>query len=138
MDGPSVPNRVTSTIPVANIPVGRLVTGVTLNLTLMYPFTGDLTLTLIAPNGTQVQLVSQQPAFAAGNGDPTSGFINTTFDDAAATSIDAAGGAPYTGTFKPEGQLSNLIGGTATGRGHSRSTTTSPSSTPPAACRTGR
>ena len=40
----------------------------------------------------------------------TSGFINTTFDDAAATSIDSAPGAPYTGTFRPEGQLANLIG----------------------------
>ena len=61
VDGPAVPNRVTSTINVGGIPAGQVVTGATVNLTLRYPFTGDLVLTLIAPDGTQVLLVNERP-----------------------------------------------------------------------------
>jgi large repetitive protein len=108
--GSNFPTSITSTVPVAGIPAGRIITGATVNLTITYPFTGDLVLTLIAPDGTRVVLVNERPSQFAGNGDPTSGYINTTFDDAAAMAIGAAAGAPYTGAFKPDGALAALKG----------------------------
>ena len=108
---PNLPTSITSTIPVAGIPAGQIVTGATVNLTIQHPFTGDLVLTLIAPDGTRVTLANERPSQFAGNGDPNSGYINTTFDDSAAISIGAAAnGPPYTGAFKPESALAFLNG----------------------------
>jgi len=110
LGAPNLPTSVTSTIPVAGIPAGRIVTGALVNLTITYPYTGDLVLTLIAPDGTRVVLANERPSQFAGNGDSASGFINTTFDDAASTPIGSAPGAPYTGSFRPESSFANLIG----------------------------
>jgi large repetitive protein len=96
-------NTTTSTIPVVGIPAGQVITKATVNLTIKYPVTGNLQLELIAPDGTTIQLADNVPFFGVGNGDPNSGFINTTFDDAAAVSITSPGqSAPYTGSFQPQ------------------------------------
>jgi subtilisin-like proprotein convertase family protein len=72
-----------------------------------HTFDGDLVLTLIAPNGTRVQLANHR----GGTGED---FTNTVFDDEATTAI-AAGTPPYTGSFKPEALLSVLDGIPANG-----------------------
>ncbi len=62
----------------------------------------DLIVELISPTGQVVELFNR----IGGRGD---GFINTTLDDAAAQSI-LNGSAPYTGEYRPVGDLSQLEG----------------------------
>ena len=77
---------------------------ITVQLSIAAANDSSLTAVLIAPDGTQVPLFS-------GVGGTGTGFVNTTFDDAAETSI-TTGTAPFTGTFRPTGQLSSLDGKT--------------------------
>src|SRR5262249_18414814 len=72
-----------------------------------HTYDGDLVLTLIAPNNATVLLANRR-------GTGGDNFINTVFDDAAATPI-GSGTAPFTGSFKPEGPLSALNGVSANG-----------------------
>jgi subtilisin-like proprotein convertase family protein len=73
----------------------------TVNLSLTHTWDSDLIISLIPPSGPAVVLASN----VGGSGD---NFTNTTFDDAAATSI-TAGAPPFTGTFRPSpGMLSSL------------------------------
>ncbi|NOR58664.1 MAG: hypothetical protein GQ474_09095, partial [Sulfurimonas sp.] len=72
----------------------------TLNLT--HTRDADLDIYLRAPNGDHVKLTTDN----GGSGD---NFTNTTFDDEAGTSI-TSGTAPFTGTFRPEGDLSDFDG----------------------------
>ncbi|WP_231372829.1 thrombospondin type 3 repeat-containing protein [Aureivirga sp. CE67] len=71
---------------------------VTINID--HVWTGDLNVTLISPDGTEIDLTS-------GNGGSSDNYTETVFDDEADTSI-TAGTAPYTGTFQPEGSLATL------------------------------
>jgi len=73
-----------------------------LNLTLdiTHTWVSDLKATLIAPDGTRVNLFSR----IGGNGD---NFTRTTFDDDAAVSI-FDGSSPYNGVFRPVQPLSAL------------------------------
>ena len=67
-----------------------------------------MTLTLIAPDGTQVILAQKV-------GGSNANYTNTTFDDQAANSI-TTGSAPFTGSFRPSpGALSSLNGDNADG-----------------------
>ena len=68
----------------------------------------NLSAVLIAPDGTMV------PLFSNVGGSSGANFTNTVFDDAAETSITAAT-APFTGTYRPVGLLSSLIGKVADG-----------------------
>jgi subtilisin-like proprotein convertase family protein len=78
---------------------------VTINIT--HTYDGDLDIFLIAPNGTRVELTTD-------NGNAQANFVNTVFDDEAATSI-TTGAGPFTGSFKPEGLLSSVDGIPANG-----------------------
>jgi subtilisin-like proprotein convertase family protein len=90
-----------STIQVAASVMGNITDlNVTLNIT--HPIDEELDIFLIAPNGTEIELSTDNGAFAAN-------YTNTTFDDAAMTSI-MAGAAPFTGTFRPEESLAQLAG----------------------------
>jgi subtilisin-like proprotein convertase family protein len=89
---------VSSTGPVSDV-------NVTINIS--HTFDGDLDIFLIGPNGTRVELTTD-------NGSTGHDYINTVFDDQAATSI-TTGTAPFTGSFKPEGLLSTLNGIPANG-----------------------
>ncbi|MEM1340157.1 MAG: HYR domain-containing protein [Bacteroidota bacterium] len=73
---------------------------VTLNLT--HTWVEDLDISLTSPSGTTVVLSNDN----GGSGD---NYTSTIFDDAGATSI-TAGSAPFTGTFSPEGNLSDFNG----------------------------
>src|SRR3954454_19123957 len=68
-----------------------------------HTYDGDLTITLIAPDGRSVLLVNQR----GGNGD---NFANTVFDDNATSTIRSTTAAPFTGSYKPAEPLSNLDG----------------------------
>ncbi len=67
-----------------------------------HSWNSDMTIQLVAPNGTVVTL-------AAGIGGSSDNFTNTIFSDEAATAI-TSGTAPYTGTFRPQGLLSAMDG----------------------------
>ncbi len=81
---------------------------VTLDVT--HSFVGDLDAFLISPSGRQVEL------FTAVGGQYND-LHNLTLDDAATRSIATIGvnDLPFTGTWKPEGLLSDFIGESATG-----------------------
>jgi subtilisin-like proprotein convertase family protein len=87
---------------------GGVVTKVAVSLWLSAPVDSDLNLTLIAPDGSSVDLSSGNGAgtsFGTGSADAS----RTTFDDAAGTSI-TAGTPPFVGSFQPEAPLSALSG----------------------------
>ena len=97
-------NGVTSTINVTDPdPIQDL--NVLVNV--QHTWVGDVTLTLIAPNGTNVSLVARR-------GSSGDNMTNTLLDDQATTSI-SAGTPPFTGSFKPETPLSAINGISAAG-----------------------
>lgn len=89
---------VTSTVTVSDTnPISDVNVTIT---SLTHSYDADLDIYLLAPDGTTVELSTD-------NGAGGDNFTNTVFDDAAATSI-TAGTAPFTGTYKPEGSLATL------------------------------
>src|SRR5262249_45205573 len=88
----------TSTIDVGqNLSIANL----KVQLDISYPLDNDLTIDLVAPDGTDVPLSS----FEGYGAD----FRGTVFDDAAATPI-WAGSSPYAGSYRPESPLSAFTG----------------------------
>lgn len=87
-------------LPVSGLPMQTSdsfgVETVCINLT--HTWNADLVVSLIAPDGTEAELTSD-------NGGDTDGYINTCFNASAAQGIWEVGW-PYTGTFKPEGFMS--------------------------------
>lgn len=79
---------------------------ITLNIT--HTWDGDLAAALVAPDGTRVQLFN-------GVGFLDDNFINTTFDDQAAISINK-GTAPFSGKFRPQQPLATFNGLSAVGQ----------------------
>lgn len=80
---------------------------VTVSFHIVHPWVHDLDIFLIAPDGTTVEVSTDNGSDGDNYG--TSCANKTTFDDAATTPIvDAA--APFTGTFRPEGYLFTLNG----------------------------
>ncbi len=88
-----------STISVAD---SHEIADLNVRIDLTHTFDWDLVITLIAPDGTEVELTSR-------NGGSANNYANTLFDDEAATSI-VNGSAPFTGIFRPEGDLSAVEG----------------------------
>ncbi len=88
---------------------GGPITKVVVSLWLGAPYDSDMSLSLIAPDGTTVPLAAgvggSNPNFGTGSADAS----RTTFDDAGGISI-AAGTAPFVGTFQPQGSLASLVG----------------------------
>jgi len=80
---------------------------VRLTLAITHTSDGDLDISLISPEGTEVNLSSD-------NGSFSSNYTFTIFDDSANTSI-LSGTAPFTGLFRPEEALSAFDGETANG-----------------------
>jgi subtilisin-like proprotein convertase family protein len=100
----NTPSGVMSTI---NVALTKTVLDVNVTMTINHTFDGDLTVTLIAPNGVQIPLVVQR-------GSSGDNFVGTVLDDEAATAI-GSGIAPFTGAFRPEFPLSVLDGMNAAG-----------------------
>ena len=84
---------------------------------LEHSFDGDLRIELIGPDSTVVVLANQR----GGSGN---NFLNTVFNDEAATPI-SSGSAPFSGSFRPEGRSPH-------------STTSSSRAPGPCACTTSR
>jgi subtilisin-like proprotein convertase family protein len=105
-----VPQRVdfldVFTTSFVNVPQSLIIASLKVQLDLTYPLDNDLTIDLIAPDGTDVSLSAFEGTGA--------NFQNTTFDDSAATPI-WAGNSPFTGSYQPEGALSALAGTNARG-----------------------
>jgi subtilisin family serine protease len=95
---------VTSTL---DVPDSLRVTDLAVQLDISHTWDSDLSATLIAPDGTHVQLFS-------GVGSSGANFTGTILDDAASTSI-ASGYAPFSGSFQPQGKLSDADGVNAQG-----------------------
>jgi len=83
------------------------ITDVNVTVNITHTWDSDLTITLISPSATSVELSS-------GNGGSGDNYTNTVFDDEA-TSLITAGSAPFTGAFQPEGSLASLIGESSVG-----------------------
>lgn len=80
---------------------------VDVKINIYHTWVSDLQITLIAPDGTRVQLFNR-------HGGSSNNLLGTTFNDSAATSI-ASGAAPFTGSFRPTQALSALNGKNANG-----------------------
>jgi subtilisin-like proprotein convertase family protein len=94
----------TSAIAIAgNVSIGQLA----IELNVLHPSVGDLKVTLIAPNGTQIVLVDHR-----GGANPD--FVRTILADGATTPVGTAL-APYNGDFQPEEALGGLTGTSARG-----------------------
>jgi len=99
---PVGPNQGTVTISTITITNNREINDVNVNLNINHTFVGDLDIVLRGPDNTTVVLVDRE----GGSGD---NFINTTFDDQADDPINGQS-APFTGTFRPDGNLSDFNG----------------------------
>jgi subtilisin-like proprotein convertase family protein len=95
---------VTSTITVTDT---YNVADVNVRLNINHTFIGDLIITLISPLGTRIRLVANM-------GSNSPGYVNTVFDDEAASSI-YTGSYPFTGSFIPDSPLRFLDGESVTG-----------------------
>ncbi|MBN2578729.1 MAG: tandem-95 repeat protein [Pirellulales bacterium] len=93
-------STVTSTLDVSGI--GASIDDLNVTLNIEHTWVSDLDVYLIAPSGTRVELFTDVD-------DGGNNFTNTTLDDEAAISI-VNGIPPYTGTFRPEGLLSDFDG----------------------------
>lgn len=89
------PDLVTSAITIAGVTgsIQRL----SVTLTLLHTYTSDLRISLVAPDGQEVLLV-------ADTGGSSDNFVDTTFDAAAPLPITQAR-SPFTGSFRPQGDL---------------------------------
>jgi subtilisin-like proprotein convertase family protein len=88
-------DKTTSTI---NVPVQTSrITDVNVGISLTHSFLSDLDIYLVSPNGTRVELVTDIVS-------NESTMTSTIFDDAARSGI-LSGSAPFTGRFRPEGEL---------------------------------
>ncbi|MEQ6123181.1 reprolysin-like metallopeptidase [Pseudotenacibaculum sp. MALMAid0570] len=95
-------NVYTSTITVTpDFPI----TDVNVTFSADHTWAADLDVFLISPNGTRVELTTDNDGGVSGADD----YTDTVFDQEAATSI-TDGSAPFTGTFRPEGDLSTIYG----------------------------
>ncbi|MHB1147375.1 MAG: reprolysin-like metallopeptidase [Lutibacter sp.] len=93
-------NNATGVSSIINITTNKLIRDVNVTVNITHPWIGDLDLILISPSGKSVLLVASRQ-------DPGQNYTNTVFDDSALNPL-SSGTAPYTGTFSPEGTLSNF------------------------------
>jgi subtilisin family serine protease/subtilisin-like proprotein convertase family protein len=110
----SFSNSTTTSIPdlgtaISSINVTNpvVIRSVTVKVNINHTYDGDLYIHLQAPNGKDILLSNR-------NGGAGHNYINTVFDDNASTSI-LHGVASFTGSYKPEVNLSNLAGSNAQG-----------------------
>ncbi|MEM4409707.1 MAG: proprotein convertase P-domain-containing protein [Candidatus Caldarchaeum sp.] len=106
---PAEANQTRSTNPATfNFTVAGMlpiIVDVNLHLDMVHSWDEDLEIRLISPGGTNVLLFNQLPG-----GPPRfDDFDDTTFDQQAANPI-TAGTAPYTGAYRPQGNLNDFNG----------------------------
>jgi subtilisin-like proprotein convertase family protein len=91
-----------ATISTLEIPDAFIIVDVNVEVQIVHPYLEDLSVKVISPDGTEVQLFTN----VGGGGD---NFKNTMFNDEADTSI-ADGVPPFIGVYQPEGSLSDFDG----------------------------
>lgn len=110
-----IPDVSTVDIPIEVTGAGR-VGDIDVKVRLNHTFDGDLTLRIVAPDGTSVPLANNRGGagdnFGSGANDCSGNF--TVFDDGAGGTI-ASGTAPFVGSFRPETPLTALRGKTMAG-----------------------
>jgi subtilisin-like proprotein convertase family protein len=89
------------------VPIEYHITDLNVCLDIVHTWDSDLTISVVSPLGTVVELSSNN----GGSGD---NYTCTTFDDEASTLI-TAGTPPFTGSFIPEGSLASFDGENAIG-----------------------
>lgn len=104
---PIGPNANMVTNSVINIPGSFTINDVNVKVNLTHTWVADIDMKIIGPDGTEVILAED----LGGSGD---NYTNTIFDDQAANPI-TSGTPPFTGTFRPQGNLSNFNGKNALG-----------------------
>ncbi|MGV3631642.1 MAG: CotH kinase family protein [Bacteroidota bacterium] len=98
------PNDYPITVSGLGQPINTTVFGLeAVCITLEHSWVADLVISLIAPDGTYVNLIS-------GVGGDSDYFTNTCLTSTAAESINS-GASPYTGIFRPNGQMGVLNNG---------------------------
>ncbi|HSH05284.1 MAG TPA: FG-GAP-like repeat-containing protein [Anaerolineae bacterium] len=99
-----LPSVITTTdvITVTGLPTGSYLTDIDVQLDISHVWVSDLDIYLIAPDGTRVELATDV-------GDSGDNFSQTIFDQEASALI-ATTTAPFTGRFRPEGDLTTLYG----------------------------
>ena len=107
-----------------------LIDDVNVGVRLNHTYDSDLVLAAQHPDSTEVILASNRGASGDnyGTGYPPGPTTNTVFDDQAGTLI-SSGSAPFAGSYKPEGVLSNLNGKAASGTWRLRVTDTAAADT---------
>ncbi len=103
---PGPRNTVQSTLDVAGL-AGANVEDLEVTVDVTHTWIGDLVITLVGPDGTEVVLVERE-------GGSRDDFQGTIFRSNAAVSI-TDGQAPFRGAFRPEGDLTDLVGKAAQG-----------------------
>ncbi|MHC4633992.1 MAG: M4 family metallopeptidase [Planctomycetota bacterium] len=94
----------TSTLTISD---SGTITDVNVKLNITHTWDSDLEVFLIAPDETRVELFT-------GVGSGGDNFFDTILDDEATTAI-ISGSAPFTGSYQPEGNLSELCGTSVAG-----------------------
>jgi subtilisin-like proprotein convertase family protein len=92
----ATPAGVFSTIPVSGIPVGAVVTNISVTLNITHTWVGDLEIVLIAPNGEIMNLIGELDNGTGSNG--SDNFTNTVISSTGTVPLSGAP-APRTGTF---------------------------------------
>ena len=92
----ATPAGVFSTIPVAGIPAGAIITNITVTLNITHTWVGDLEINLIAPNGSNMNLIGELDNGTGSNS--TDDFVDTRISSTSNTPLSGAP-APRTGTF---------------------------------------
>ena len=90
-----------------NVLDGFAIDDVNVTLDISHTYDADLSVYLISPQGTRVELFTN----VGGSGD---NFTSTTLDDDCATPI-TSGTAPFTGCYRPEGSLTDFDGENSSG-----------------------
>ena len=80
--------------------IGGCVSIEEVEINLLHTWVGDIAIFLLGPGGQALE-------FSSGNGGAGNNFTNTIFTDNTPNFI-TAGAPPYTGTFRPEGRITNL------------------------------
>lgn len=105
----NIPDNDTTTgaSSIISVADNKIIQDINVKINITHTYDSDLDIYLIAPDNSVVEL-------STNNGGSGDNYIDTIFDNEAITSI-TNGTPPFTGRFKPEGNLSTLYGKNAQG-----------------------
>jgi subtilisin-like proprotein convertase family protein len=108
---PDASSFIESTI---DVPLGVTLTNVKVALHITHTFDADLDISLIGPDGTTIDVSSDNGSSGDNYGTACDLASMTTFDDGAGTAA-TAGTAPFSGSFQPEQPLATYAGRASAG-----------------------